>query len=161
MATSMLVFQVVFGRYFSAVRRFVAIIRSGSKRSAINSAIIIGRPPREILMMFKLKVRNSEHSRATQRHLFQIQQLIQELVKAANQSERAGEDAEATTPQDLEAVRALQRVRQTLLDAVQVAMADGVERDAICTQGIDCAVSRLIVMSELAHYMVGEIRSRV
>ena len=105
------------------------------------------------------KERGGLHTEKTQRQLFQIQDLTRDLIRAANESERLGADGETTTPQDLLAVRKLSLAQKTLLESMQVAIAAGLKKDAICTQGIDRTVAQSIVVSDLAHYLVGEIKS--
>ena len=104
--------------------------------------------------------RHGGHTERNKRQLFEIRRLTQELIKAANESERSDVDREATTPQDLAAVRTLRDAQRALRESMQRAMAAGLESDAIRTHGIDRAVSQTILVSDLARYLVSEILTR-
>lgn len=111
--------------------------------------------------MFMRKQRRGGPTKKSQPQLLKIRKLTRELINTANESEDSGLDGDTTTPQDLEAVRTLRDAQQTLLESMQMALGAGLDSDVIRTQGIDHAVSQSIVMSDLAHFVVGEIRSRV
>ena len=106
------------------------------------------------------KERRGVDTERSRRQLYKVQKLTRDLIKAANESERSGVDDESTSPQDLLAVRTLLHAQQALLESMQMAKMVGVDSDVIRTQGIDRAVAQSIVMSDLAHYVVGEMRSR-
>ena len=97
----------------------------------------------------------------SQRELYQVQQRIRELIKVANDTRESTVSGDTTSPQDLVAVRKLRHARQAVLDAVQLATHAGVARETIRSQGIDHTASTVIVMSDLASYMVSEVRSRL
>ena len=110
--------------------------------------------------MFSWRKRHGRPTERSQRQFSKIRKLTQELITAANESERADVDGETTTSQTMKTVRALRHAQQALLESMKMATAAGVDSDAIRTQGIDHAALQSILMSDLAHYLVDEIRLR-
>lgn len=102
-----------------------------------------------------------EPTQTGQQLLFEVRKLTKELIKLANECPQSDANGVTTSARDLAAVRTLRHARKALLDSIKLASAAGVDSETIRIHGIDHAASTAIVMSELAHYVVGEIRSLV
>ena len=90
-----------------------------------------------------------------------VRRRARELVALANKSESSGVDCDTTSSRDLEAVRALRRAQRELHQSIQLASAAGVDDGSIRSAGIDYVVSTTIVMNELAHFVIGEIKASI
>jgi hypothetical protein len=90
-----------------------------------------------------------------------VRRRARELIALANQSDSSAADCDTTSSRDLEAVRALRRAQREVHQSIQLASAAGVDDDSIRSEGIDYAVSSTILMNELAHFMIGEIKASI
>ena len=90
-----------------------------------------------------------------------VRRRARELIALANKSDSSGGDCDTTSSRDLKAVRALRHAQRELHQSIQLASEAGVDDGSICSKGIDYAVSSTILMNELAHFLIGEIKTSI
>lgn len=113
-------------------------------------------------MLGRLRQRQPRPSKEDERHLAAIRRCTQALILASNTSEAvSGKLSEATSPQDLAAVRSLRPPQQALLHAINGALAAGVERATIQSKGINRTIDETLVMSDLAYFVVRQVQLQI
>jgi len=110
--------------------------------------------------MIKSPRRPEGLSEVQRRHLYQVRQCTRRLIEIANrEARRERRDPGTTQPEDLKAVRVLRSSQREVLDAVDRGVCGGLDLDAIRRDGIDRTCVETVVVSDLAQFMVEEIRA--